>query len=93
MKKRNSGTGRNPPTVDPKAETDPAAVPGTQVDTTSAAGSSMPELPNDRDEKVGMTGGEPSARIQQGARDLKRGVQDTSRATEADATYQIQKRS
>ena len=34
-----------------------------------------------------MTGGEPSAAVQQGARDLKRGLQDTSRAPEADRAY------
>ena len=44
-------------------------------------------MPNDRDEKVGMTGGIPSPVVQQGARDLKRSVQDTSRAPEADAAY------
>ncbi len=50
----------------------------------SAAG---PELPHERDEKAGATGGVPSARVQQGARDLKRGVRDTSRAVEADQAY------
>jgi len=61
--------------------------PATGVDLTSAAASSNPKMPHDRDETVGMTGGVPSARVQQGARDLKRGVQDTSRAPEADNAY------
>ena len=63
------------------------AAPSTHVDLTSAGESSSPALPNERDGSVGMTGGEPSAVVQQGARDLKRGVQDTSRASEADRAY------
>ena len=46
-----------------------------------------PELPHDRDEKAGSTDGIPSERVRQGARDLKRGLQDTSRSTESDAAY------
>ena len=46
-----------------------------------------PQLPHDRDEKTGATDGVPSERVQQGARDLKRGLQDTSRSTESDAAY------
>ncbi len=34
-----------------------------------------------------MTGGVPSEVVQQGARDLKRGLEDTSRAPEADQAY------
>lgn len=34
-----------------------------------------------------MTGGVQSSRVQQGARDLKRGIQDTSRAPETDDAY------
>jgi hypothetical protein len=44
-------------------------------------------MPHERDESAGATGGVPSARVQQGGRDLKRGVQDTSRAPEADTAY------
>jgi hypothetical protein len=61
------------------------------VDTTSPAESSNPRLPHERDEKVGITGGAPSKRVQQGAQDLKRGVSDTTRAPEADAAYRKQK--
>ena len=46
-----------------------------------------PKLPHERDETPGMTGGEPSERVEQGHRDVARGVQDTSRAPEADRTY------
>lgn len=62
-------------------------VPAPSVATTSSAESSNPPLPHERDEKVGMTGGVQSARVQQGARDLKRGLRDTTRAPEADAAY------
>jgi len=51
-----------------------------------------PALPHERDEKVGMTDGIPSKRVQQGARDVKRGVLDTSRAPEADVAYRKLKR-
>lgn len=65
----------------------PEPVPAPSVATNSAAESSNPSLPHDRDEKVGTTGGVPSARVQQGARDLKRGLSDTTRAPEADTAY------
>ena len=46
-----------------------------------------PELPHERDEKSGMTDGVPSELVQQGARDLQRGLQDTSGSPESDAAY------
>lgn len=51
------------------------------------ATSTTPHLPHERDEVVGATGAVPSERVRQGYRDLTRGMRDTSRATEADATY------
>ena len=53
----------------------------------SRSPTAQPQLPHDRDEKAGSTDGVPSERIRQGARDLKRGLQDTSRSTESDAAY------
>lgn len=47
----------------------------------------QPQLPHDRDETPGMTDGVPSERLKQAHRDVSRGVQDTSRAPEADRTY------
>jgi hypothetical protein len=50
-----------------------------------------PLLPHERDEgheAGGMTGGVPSEVVQQGARDVARGIEDTSRAAEADRTYE-----
>ena len=59
----------------------------TGIDLTTAAEPSSPPLPHERDEGVGMTDGVPSERMRQGLEDLKRGVQDTSRAPEADRAY------
>jgi hypothetical protein len=60
---------------------------GAAVDLTAPKTPTDPLMPHHRDEKVGMTGGVPSPKVQQAARDVKRGLQDTSRATEADETY------
>jgi len=77
---------------DPKTKArKPAATPlpagTTTVDLTSKAGPSTPPLPHERDQSVGMTGGVPSGVVQQAARDLKRGLEDTGRAPEADRAY------
>ena len=73
---------------------EPAAVPvpvqNTAVDLTSASAS--PVLPHERDESVGMTGGLQSGVVQQASRDLKRGLEDTSRAPEADRAYRKQQK-
>lgn len=55
--------------------------------TAPAAEANRPPLPHDRDEKAGATGGVPSPTVQQGARDVARGLSDTTRAPEADAAY------
>ena len=47
----------------------------------------QPKLPHEADESTGSTGGVPSQRVQQAQRDVQRGLQDTSRAPEADAAY------
>lgn len=66
----------------------PTPVPEeTGIDLTSPGPSTAPELPHERDEATGMTAGVPSRRVQQGHADVKRGVQDTSRASEADTAY------
>ena len=48
---------------------------------------SEPALPHERDESANMTGGIESDVVEQAARDLKRGLEDTSRAPEADRAY------
>lgn len=45
------------------------------------------DLPHERDETVGMTGGIPDETARQGHRDLTRGIEDTSRSAQADAAY------
>ena len=68
------------------------ARPIESVDLTTTQTSSSPVMPHERDEKVGMTGGVAGPRVQQGARDLKRGIVETSRAVEADDAYEKLKR-
>jgi hypothetical protein len=58
------------------------------VDLTDPTHADEAKMPHERDEQVGMTGGITSPLVQQGARDLKRGVQDTSRAVESNAAYE-----
>jgi len=58
------------------------------VDLTAPGHPSPPRMPHERDEAVGATGGIPSERIRQGHRDLKRGLQDTSRGPEAGRAYE-----
>lgn len=75
--------GRDPPAGD---------MPHAVTDLTSAEASSAPGMPHERDETVGMTGGIQSERIEQARVDLEQGREDTSRGTEADRTYQRQKK-
>ncbi len=69
-----------------------AAKPETATDLTSAKRSTAPDMPHERDQQVGSTDGAPSTKVQQGAEDVKRGVQDTSRALEANQAYEKQKK-
>lgn len=65
---------------------DQKSTPGKRADPKTPV-PTEPALPHDRDESTSMTGGLPSEVVQQGARDLKRGLEDTSRAPEADRAY------
>ena len=49
---------------------------------------SAPKLPHERDESVGTTGGVPSEAMQQAYRDVKRGLEDTSRGAAANTAYE-----
>jgi hypothetical protein len=82
---------RTPRASASKRNQKPPTAGSPNVDLTSKRDASSQPMPHERDEAVGMTGGIPSERVQQGARDVRRGVKDTSRATEADAAYQKQK--
>jgi hypothetical protein len=45
------------------------------------------ELPHDRDQSVDMTGAKTDPVVKQAARDVKRGVKDTSKSVEMDRAY------
>lgn len=75
------------PTSRPPADRSASKPENPSVDLVKPGRSESPHMPHERDESVGATGGVPSERVQQGHRDLKRGVQDTSRAPEADRAY------
>ena len=49
----------------------------------NAADPASPQLPHERDQSVGMTDGNPSAKVQQAYRDVKRGLVDTDDGREA----------
>ena len=49
-------------------------------------------MPNERDQDVDMTPDKPDAAMTQASKDTKRGVKDTSKGPEMDATYAKQKR-
>lgn len=70
-----------------RAKPGPKKPTETGVDLTAPAASTSPPMPHERDEGTGMTGGVPSARVRQAHADVKRGVQDTSGAPEADSAY------
>ena len=93
-----------PSATDPESKTPPdttATSVQRSVDTTRAdlppAGSqqgqdgSVPLMPHERDQSVGMTDGQPDANVQQAYRDVKRGLQDTDRGPAADQAYKKQK--
>ena len=48
---------------------------------------SAPEMPHERDESAGATGGLPSGAIQQAHKDVQRGLSDTDRGPAADRAY------
>lgn len=48
---------------------------------------SQTKMPHERDQSVGTTDQNPDPQVQQGARDVQRGLRDTSRAEETDRAY------
>ena len=83
-RKTSAGSGRSKPKHEPKPKPAETGVDLTAAETSTSA---TPELPHERDESAGMTGGVQSERVQQGHDDVERGLQDTSRAPEADSAY------
>ena len=58
-----------------------------QPDATDGSAQDSLESPNDRDQASDMTNGQVDPHIRQAAKDLERGLQDTSEALETDKTY------
>lgn len=52
---------------------------------------SVPLMPHERDQSVGMTDDHPDENVQQAFRDVQRGLQDTDRGPAADQAYKKQK--
>lgn len=67
------------------------ARPGRQHDQRDASAEASLELPHERDQSTGMTGGKRSARVEQAGKDVERGLRDTAKGPEMDQTYQKQK--
>jgi hypothetical protein len=65
--------------------------PGRQITPKDASVEASLELPSDRDQSSDMTAAEPDPKVEQAAKDLKRGITDTSKGAEADRAYQKQK--
>lgn len=67
----------------------PAPLPSEPVktDLTAPPAAGQTDLPHERDETVGMTGGIADPVIQQAHRDVERGIEDTSRSNETDQAY------
>ena len=58
-----------------------------QPDATDGSAQDALESPNDRDQAKNMTSDQVDPKIRQAAKDLERGLQDTSNALETDKTY------
>ena len=65
--------------------------PGRQITPQDAAVEASLALPSDRDQSSDMTAAQPDPKVEQAARDLKRGLSDTSKGAETDKAYQKQK--
>ena len=58
-----------------------------QPDATDGSAQDALASPNDRDQTKDMTSDQVDPKIRQAAKDLERGLQDTSNALETDKTY------
>ena len=66
-------------------------MPGRQTTPHDRAVEASARLPHERDQSTAMTAATPDPAIQQAARDVKRGLSDTSKGAETDKAYQRQK--
>ena len=76
--------GRGMPARKPKP--DAAAVARAQTPHDASVEASL-SLPHERDQSTDMTADAPDALVQQAQRDVKRGLQDTSKAPEMNRAY------
>lgn len=79
-----AGRGAGLPARD--AQTERTAT-GDPLSAKEASAKSNLRLPHERDEDASMTNPAVQPRIHQAAKDLERGLKDTSRSTETDQTY------
>ena len=82
-----TGTNGNQPAVQPAI----GSTPTTDGPEDGARPDGKPPLPHERDQSAHMTDGIPSRKVQQAAKDVARGLQDTSKSPEMDRAYQKQK--
>lgn len=61
--------------------------PGKHATPADSSVESSLTLPHERDQSLGMTNDATSPEVEQAARDLKKGIKDTSKATEMDQAY------
>ena len=83
-KKETATAGKGMPTKQPKP--DQAMVDLAPSPHHAAVEASL-SLPHERDQSTDMTADAPDAVVQQAQRDLKRGLQDTSKAPEMNRAY------
>lgn len=58
-----------------------------ETDLTTPPDATDADLPHERDESVGMTGGIPDETVRQGHRDVEKGIKDTSRSEATNEAY------
>ena len=76
--------GKGKPVKTPRAQ---GPQPGKQQDLKDESVKTSLELPHDRDQAKDMTARQPDPVIDQAAKDLAKGMKDTSKALETDRAY------
>ena len=61
--------------------------PAAETDLTTPPDAEEADMPHERDESVGMTGGIPDETVRQGHRDVEKGLKDTSRSEATNEAY------
>lgn len=80
--------GKGMPAKDPKPQ---RSLPGQHETPQDSSVENTLELPHDRDQAVDMTSAQTNPLIEQAAKDLKKGLKDTSKAREMNQAYKKQK--